>query len=70
MKVLLKYKQRESKPSIFVERFGMKLLENQSGFIDYEQEEEINELEVNKRIKELKSFSNRNYHTFIVKTLA
>ena len=66
MKVLLKYKQREPKPSIFVERFGLKVLENQSGFIDYEQEEEIKVGKVNKRIKELKSFSNRDYHTFIL----
>lgn len=65
--VLLKYKQRESKPSIVVvERWGIKMIESQSGFIDYDQEEEVEESKVNERIKELKSFSNRNYHTFSV----
>lgn len=66
-KVLLTYKQREPKPSIFVERFGMNVLERQNGVIDYDQEEEIEASKVNERIKELKSFTNRNYHTFLVK---
>jgi len=63
--VLLKYKQRESKPHKFIERFGSKLLVCDPGFIDYDQEEEIEQLKVNERIKELKSFSNRNYHSFV-----
>lgn len=64
---LLKYKQRERKPSsIVVERWGMKVFETQIGFIDYDQEEEVQADKVNARIKELKSFSNRNYHSFVV----
>lgn len=62
--VLLKYKQRESKPNIFIDWFGGKKLVCQSGTIDYDQEEEIESSKVNERIKELKSFSNRNYHSF------
>lgn len=64
--LLLKYKQRENKPSIFVERFGMKVLERQNGFVDYDQEEEIEEIEVGKRITQLKSYINRKYHSFSV----
>jgi hypothetical protein len=64
---LLKYKQRETKPHIFIERFGIKMLVCQSGTIDYDQEEEVEESKVVERIKELKSFTNRNYHSFIVK---
>ena len=64
---LLKYKQRERKPSlIVVERWGMKVFKTQSGFIDYDQEEEVQADKVDTRIKELKSFSNRNYHSFVV----
>ena len=62
--VLLKYKQRETKPHIFVERFGMRQLVSQPGFVDYDQEEEVERSKLNERIKELKSFSNRNYHSF------
>ena len=65
--VLLKYKQRDSKPHKFIERFGIKMLVCQSGTIDYDQEEEVEESKVSERIKELKSFTNRNYHSFIVK---
>ncbi len=65
--VLLKYKQRENKPSELVERFGMKTYVSQSGFIDYDQEEEVEESKVMERIKELKSFSNRKYHSFLIK---
>jgi len=61
---LLKYKQRDSKPNIFIDWFGSKKLVCQSGTIDYDQEEEIESSKVNERIKELKSFSNRNYHSF------
>ena len=63
---LLKYKQRECKPNILVERWGLKEWQFQSGFIDYEQEEEIESDEVNERIKELKSLSNKNYHSFTI----
>lgn len=66
MKVLLKYKQRERKPDEFVERWGMKVIQVGIGFVDYDQEEEVEADEVDARIKELKSFSNRNYHSFIV----
>lgn len=66
--ILLKYKQRERKPSILVERFGIKQFVCQIGFIDYDQEEEVEETKLNERIKELKSFTNRNYHTFYTKT--
>jgi len=62
--ILLKYKQRETKPHKFVERFGSKELVCDSGFIDYDQEEEVEESKVVERIKELKSFSNRKYHSF------
>jgi len=62
--ILLKYKQRERKPNILVERFGSKEWVCQIGFIDYDQEEVVEETKVNERIKELKSFTNRNYHTF------
>lgn len=70
MKVLLNYKQSELKPNILVERFGFKEWICQTGYIDYDQEEEIEVGKVENRIKELKSFSNRNYHTFSVKELA
>jgi hypothetical protein len=63
--VLLKYKQRESKPSMLVERWGVKQFIPQSGFIDYDQEEEVEASKVNIRVAELKSFSNRRYHSFI-----
>ena len=63
-KLTLKYKQRESKPNKFIERFGIKMLVCDPGTIDYDQEEEIESGEAEKRIKELKSFSNRNYHSF------
>lgn len=66
MEVLLKYKQRESKPHIFVELYGVKQLISQTGFVDYDQEEKIEESKVSKRIAELKSFTNRKYHTFIL----
>ena len=62
--IVLKYKQRELKPSIFVTLFGTKTLVCQQGFIDYDQEEKVKESELSKRIKELKSFKNRNYHSF------
>ena len=62
--VVLKYKQNELKPTIFVERFGSKTLVLQHGTIDYDQEERLEASEVGKRIKELKSFSNRRYHSF------
>jgi hypothetical protein len=64
--VLLKYKQRERKPHIFVELYGQKDLVCQIGFVDYDQEEEIELSKVDGRIKELKSFTNRNYHTFSI----
>ena len=68
MKVLLKYKQRERKPSpILVERWGMKVWEHQSGFVDYDQEEMVEADKLDARVKELKSFTNRNYHSFTVK---
>jgi len=65
----LKYKQRESKPHKIVELFGVKTIVSQSGFVDYDQEEEVELGKVGARIKELKSFSNRNYHTFRVENL-
>jgi hypothetical protein len=64
--VLLKYKQRETKPNKFIELYGVKQLVSQVGTIDYNQEEEIEESKVKERIKELKSFSNRHYHSFVV----
>ena len=64
--VLLKYKQRESKPDVFIELYGRKALVSQTGTIDYDQEEEIEVGRVTERIKELKSFSNRDYHSFSV----
>ena len=64
--LLLKYKQRERKPNILVERFGSKEWVCQTGFIDYDQEEEVEETKVNERIKELKSFTNRRYHSFTI----
>ena len=67
--VLLKYKQREKKPNIFVEWFGIKELVCQQGTIDYNQEETIEESKVDKRIMELKSFKNRNYHSFVTNKL-
>lgn len=63
-KVLLKYKQRESKPWLYEERFGQKIFIEQSGFIDYDQEEEVELSEVGKRISVLKSYTNRKYHSF------
>jgi hypothetical protein len=64
--VLLQYKQRERKPNKIIELFGMKRFVSESGFIDYDQEEEIQESMVTKRIKELKSFTNRKYHSFSI----
>jgi hypothetical protein len=63
-KVLLKYKQREIKPWLYEERFGQKTFIPQEGFIDYDQEEELELSEVVKRIAVLKSYTNRNYHSF------
>ena len=65
--VLLKYKQREGKPHKFIEWFGSKMLVCDSGTIDYDQEEEVEESKVTERIEELKSFKNRNYHSFTLK---
>ena len=65
--VLLKYKQRGTKPHIFVELYGVKTLVFQSGLVDYDQEEEVEASKVDERIKELKSFTNRSYHSFIIK---
>jgi len=62
----LKYKQRESKPNKFVELFGMKTIVYQSGTVDYDQEEEVEDSKVGERITELKSFGNRSYHTFTI----
>ena len=67
--VLLKYKQREVKPSKFIELYGHKTLVSQTGTIDYDQQEEIEESKVTERIKELKSFSNRDYHSFSIVNL-
>jgi hypothetical protein len=66
--IVLKYKQRETKPYKIVELYGIKQFVCQIGFIDYDQEEEVEETKLNERIKELKSFTNRNYHTFYTKT--
>jgi hypothetical protein len=63
---LLKYKQREPKPTLIERRFGLLTYIPQSGYVDYDQEEEVAEDKVKARIKELKSFSNRNYHSFLV----
>ena len=68
-KVLLKYKQRESKPNTTIERYGIKEIVCQIGFIDYDQEEVVNLSEVEARIKELKSITNRRYHSFKYKEL-
>tara|TARA_R110000851_G_scaffold329247_2_gene500961 strand:- start:4933 stop:5142 length:210 start_codon:yes stop_codon:yes gene_type:complete len=65
---ILKYKQRDSKPHIFVERWGVNCIELQHGTIDYDQEEKIEDSKVNKRIAELKSFTNRKYHSFKIVT--
>ena len=62
--VLLTYKQRESKPHKFITLFGIKMIVCDSGTIDYDQEEEVEESKVFERIKELKSFTNRKYHSF------
>ena len=70
MKVLLTYKQRERKPDEFVERWGTKVIQVGIGFVDYDQEEEIEEDLVEERIKELKSFTNRRYHSFKSEKLA
>ncbi len=66
MKVLLTYLQRGSTPRYTIEeRFGqMSIVQQNPRDIDFEQEEFVDLDVVNKRIKELKSFSNRKYHTF------
>jgi hypothetical protein len=64
--VLLKYKQRELKPTLIERRFGLLTYILQIGYVDYDQEEEVAEDKVKARIQELKSFSNRNYHSFLV----
>jgi hypothetical protein len=69
MKVLLKYKQREPKPTKIVDLFGVKTYVSQNGFIDYDQEETIEANKIDGRVKELKSFSNRIYHSFTVVNL-
>lgn len=69
MKVLLKYKQREPKPLTIVEKFGVKEYQYQIGFIDYEQEEVIEIDKVKYRIAELKSISNRSYHSFSIEII-
>ena len=67
--ILLKYKQTGTKPHIFVELYGRKTLVCQPGIVNYDQEEQVEETKLNERIKELKSFTNRNYHTFSYKTI-
>ena len=65
--VKIKYLQRESKPAYTLEeRYGSKtfVYHNNPGFEDYEQEEVVEEGTALKRIKELGSFTNRNYHSF------
>jgi hypothetical protein len=64
--VLLKYKQRELKPTLIERRFGLLTYILQIGYVDYDQEEEVAEDKVKARIQELKSFSNRNYYSFLV----
>lgn len=71
MKIILRYKQRCSNPSYIIEeRFGSKTIITTNGYTDYDQEEEIEEFNINKRINELKSITNKNYHSFeILKTM-
>lgn len=65
MKILLKYKQRCSNPSYKIEeRFGSKTTVSTNGYTDYDQEEEIEKYNINKRIDELKSITNKHYHSF------
>jgi hypothetical protein len=64
--VVLKYKQRELKPTLIERRFGLLTYIPQSGYVDYDQQEEVADNKVKARIQELKSFSNRNYHSFLV----
>ena len=66
--VKIKYLQRE-RNSLYKleERFGSKTFVYQKpGFEDFEQEEDIEANLADKRIKELSSFTNRNYHSFVI----
>lgn len=67
-KVILCYKQREQIKWQLQGFCGGKRWVYVNKEVDYEQEEVISSVNVDKRIKELKSFSNRNYHSFIVKS--
>ena len=66
-KVTLCYKQEGYIGEEIQERFGMKQYVSVNKRVDYDQEEVVLAKDVNKRIKELKSFKNRNYHSFTIK---
>lgn len=67
--VLLTYKQKEHINWQLQGPCGGKRWVYVNKDVDYEQEEEVEEDKVKERIKELKSFSNRNYHSFKIKSL-
>lgn len=64
MKVLLKYKQREHINWELQGPCGGKRWVYVNKTVDYDQFEEVEESNVKQRIKELKSFKNRLYHSF------
>lgn len=64
MEMILRYKQREGKPNTLEYRFGIKQVITHSGTIDYDQKEIIDSSKIEARVKELKSFINREYHSF------
>ena len=68
-KVLLKYKQDIHKAWELQGPSGGKRWVYVNRVDSYDQEEEVKETEVEARIKELKSFSNRKYHSFTVESL-
>lgn len=68
-KVLLKYKQEGYTGWELQGPSGGKRWVYVGRVENYDQEEEVKQTEVEARIKELKSFSNRKYHSFTVESL-
>lgn len=62
--MLLKYKQRGTKAGEIINVYGIKRYVSHGDIVDYDQQEEVEESKLTQRIKELKSFTNRFYHSF------
>lgn len=68
METVLRYKQRGNKAHTLEYRFGSKQIIKHFGVVDYDQKEIVDSSKAQARIKELKSFTNREYHSFTTET--